>query len=137
MICERHILSVFRCQGVWNRREIQMTRPALYHIIIHALQTVSIWIRNICLMNYRVYNNLFWIFLIQMEYRLQSKYNHMVGRAASFVSPFYSILLGLIWIFIKIQSRLHSIVIIFKSGLFLNWCNAVAFDYTLLTHLFF
>ena len=29
-----------------------------------------------------------------MEYRLQSMYNHMVGRAASFVSPFYSILLG-------------------------------------------
>ena len=43
---------------------------------------------------YRVNNNLFWIFLIQMKYRLQSMYNHMVGRAASFVSPFYSILLG-------------------------------------------
>ena len=55
----------------------------------------SIWIRNICLMyKYRVYNNLFWIFLIQMEYRLQSMYNHMVGRAASFVSLFYSIFLG-------------------------------------------
>ena len=33
-------------------------------------------------------------FLTQMEYRLQSMYNHMVGRAASFVSPFYSIILG-------------------------------------------
>ena len=34
--------------------------------------------RNICLMyKYRVYNNLFWIFLIQMEYRLQSMYNHL------------------------------------------------------------
>ena len=43
---------------------------------------------------YHVYNNLFWIFLIQMEYRLQSMYNHMVGRAASFVSLFYSIFLG-------------------------------------------
>ena len=30
-----------------------------------------------------------------MEYRLQSMNNHMVGRAASVVSPFYSILLGL------------------------------------------
>ena len=30
-----------------------------------------------------------------MEYRLQSMYNHMVGRAASFVSSFYSILLEL------------------------------------------
>ena len=44
--------------------------------------------------NYRVYNNLFWIFLIQMEYRLQCMYNHMVGRAASVVSPFYSLLPG-------------------------------------------
>ena len=46
--------------------------------------------------NDRVYNNLFWIFLIQMEYRLQSmyiEYNHMVGRAAPVVSPFYFILL--------------------------------------------
>ena len=34
------------------------------------------------------------IFLIQMKYRLQSMYNHMVGRAASVVSPFYSILLN-------------------------------------------
>ena len=29
--------------------------------------------------NYRVYNNLFWIFLIQMEYRLQHMYSY--GRA--------------------------------------------------------
>ena len=43
---------------------------------------------------YRIYNNLFWIFLLQMEYRLQSMYNHMVGRTASVVSPFYSILPG-------------------------------------------
>ena len=43
--------------------------------------------------NYRVYNNLFWIFLIQMEYRLQSMYNHMVGRVVSVLSPFYLILL--------------------------------------------
>ena len=51
---------------------------------------------NICLMyNYRVYNNLSWIFLIQMEYRLQSMCNHMVGLAASVVSPFYSVFLGL------------------------------------------
>ena len=30
-----------------------------------------------------------------MEYRLQSMYNHMVERAASVISPFYFILLGL------------------------------------------
>ena len=27
-----------------------------------------------------------------MEYRLQSMYNHMVGRTASIISPFYSLL---------------------------------------------
>jgi len=30
-----------------------------------------------------------------MEYRLQSMYNHMVGRTVSVVSPFYSLLPGL------------------------------------------
>ena len=34
------------------------------------------------------------IFLIQMKYRLQSMHNHMVGRIASVVSPFYSLLPG-------------------------------------------
>ena len=29
-----------------------------------------------------------------MEYRLQSMYNHMVGRTASVISPFYSLLPG-------------------------------------------
>ena len=32
------------------------------------------------------------IFHNQMEYRLQSMYNHMVGRTASVISPFYSLL---------------------------------------------
>ena len=30
-----------------------------------------------------------------MDYRLQSMYDHIVGRATSVVSPFYSILLGM------------------------------------------
>ena len=34
------------------------------------------------------------ICLIQMEYRLQSMYNHMEGRTASVVSPLYSLLPG-------------------------------------------
>ena len=29
-----------------------------------------------------------------MEYRLQSMYNHLVGRTASVISPFYSLLPG-------------------------------------------
>ena len=45
--------------------------------------------------NYPVFNNLFWIFLIQMKFRLQIMYNHMVGRAASIVSP-WSILYSLV-----------------------------------------
>ena len=65
--------------------------------IIMLCRRYSIWIRNICLMYiYCVYNNLYWIFLPQMEwikYRLQNMYNHMVGWAASVVSPFYFILL--------------------------------------------
>ena len=36
------------------------------------------------------------IFLIQIKYRLQSMYNHIVGRAASVVSPLHFILLGFI-----------------------------------------
>ena len=80
-------------QGVWNRREIQLTRPALPYTCF--ADGYSIWIINICLMyNYCVYNNLFWIFHIKMEYRLQIMYNHMVGRAESVISPFYFILLG-------------------------------------------
>ena len=44
-----------------------------------------IWIRNIWLMyNYRVYNNLFWIFLIQMD-----RANRVIC-----ISPFYFILLA-------------------------------------------
>ena len=71
------------------------TDPARPTIWLNMLsRRYSIFIRNICLMyNYRVYNNLFWIFLIQMKYHLQSMYNHMVGRAASVISPFYFILL--------------------------------------------
>ena len=71
------------------------TDPARPTIWLNMLcRRYSIFIRNICLMyNYRVYNNLFWIFLIQMKYHLQSMYNHMVRRAASVISPFYFILL--------------------------------------------
>ena len=42
--------------------------------------------------NYRVYNNLFWIFLYKWSTRLETTHNHMVGRAASVISPFYSLL---------------------------------------------
>jgi len=58
-------------------------------MFIHALQTVI-----------HLYKKLYirQIFLIQMNYRLQSMYNHMVGRAASVVFPFYSIPLGGMWI---------------------------------------
>ena len=41
--------------------------------------------------NYREYNNLFWIFLIQISTPLQSMYNHMVGRTASVISIPYSL----------------------------------------------
>ena len=71
-----------------------MTRPVLPYMIIHCRR----YIRNISLVyKYRVYNNLFSILLnISFSNVVPSakhEYNHMVGRAASFVSPFYSILL--------------------------------------------
>jgi len=34
------------------------------------------------------------IFLIQMEYRLQCMYNHMVERTTYVISPFYTLLPG-------------------------------------------
>ena len=68
----------------------QLTRPALpYDFTIYMLCRRY----SICMYNYRVYNNLFWIFYKEMEYRLQSMYNHMVGRATSVISPFYFMLL--------------------------------------------
>ena len=82
-------------QGVWNRRKIQLTRPALQYDYKCFADVSSLKIRNICLMyNYRVYHNLFWIFLLLMEYRLQSMYNHMVERSTSVISPFYFIRLA-------------------------------------------
>ena len=65
------------------------TRPIPYDYTIYMLcRRQFICKRNICI-------QLFWIFLIQKKYRLQSMYNYMVGRAASVVSPFYFILLAL------------------------------------------
>ena len=65
-------------------------------MIIHALQTGTLFIRNICLMyNYRVYNNLFRIFLIKMEYP-SAKHVQSYGRANRvsyisllFLTPWY------------------------------------------------
>ena len=54
-----------------------------YHMIIHALETVlHLNKKNICLKyNYRVYKNLSWIFLIQMECS-SAKHVKSYGRAA-------------------------------------------------------
>ena len=64
--------------------------------------------------NYRVYkitySEYFLYKAVYKEYRLQSMYNQMVGLAASVVSPFYSILLGLSSksvLHIKWQSRIN------------------------------
>ena len=40
-----------------------------------------------------------------MEYRLQSIHNDIVGRTASVVSPFYSILLGFIIFTISLKNQ--------------------------------
>jgi len=79
-------------QGVWINREIQLTRPALPYDYTCFADGTS-FVKEI-FVPYRVNNNIFWIFLIQMEYRLQRMHNHMVGRAASVLSPSYSIFLA-------------------------------------------
>ena len=40
-----------------------------------------------------------------MEYRLQSMYNHMVGRTASVVPPFYSLLPDVYRMSLQLQSN--------------------------------
>ena len=78
-------------QGVWTRREIQLTRPALTCDYTCFADGTPLYKKySVLAIVYCIRQ----IFLIQMEYRLQSMYNHMIGRAASVVSPLYSILLG-------------------------------------------
>ena len=55
-----------------------MTRPALPYKYIHALQTVLDLNKKHSELVTR-YFHIRHIFLIQMKYRLQSMYNHMVG----------------------------------------------------------
>ena len=56
-----------------NSGKVQLLKWWKVHYII--------WIRNICLMyNYCVYNNLFWIFHIQMEYP-SAQHAESYGRA--------------------------------------------------------
>ena len=64
-------------------------RPTIWLYIL--CRRYFIWIRYICL----IYNNLFYFFLYKWSTRLQSMYNHMVGRAVSVVSPFYFLVLGI------------------------------------------
>ena len=65
-----------------------------YNMIMHTLQTGIV--KEIFRTEAELLLYIREIFLIQMKYRLQSMYNHMVGRAASDVSPFYSIILSYI-----------------------------------------
>ena len=78
-------------QGVRNRRYRYNWRGSPYHMIIHALQTPCYCIRSKCTSDK--------YFLFKWSTRLQSMYNHMVGRTASVIFPFYSLLPGpeLLW----------------------------------------
>ena len=75
-----------------------MTRPALPYDY-HAMQTVlNLKKYSESVIVYAVFvhlTNISFTNIKYFKYRLQSMYNHMVGRAALIVSPFYSILLGL------------------------------------------
>jgi len=67
-------------------------------MIIHALQTVlhfnKKYLSDVHITAYTITYSEY--FLHKRSTRLQSMYNHMVGRAAAVISPFYSLLLGLI-----------------------------------------
>ena len=78
-------------QGVWNRREIQLTWPALPHAYACFADGCSIFIRNI-------QNRLLYLryLYIRQIFLIQSMYKHLVGRAASFISSFYFLLLDLL-----------------------------------------
>ena len=52
-----------------------------------------------------------------MKYRLQSMYNHMVGRAASGISPFYFILLGELRFFETIRGYQKKSIIKFSRAM--------------------
>ena len=87
-------LSLYVNKGVWNRREIQLTRAALpYDYTCFADSTlfeqeIFVWCTiTAYTITYSEY------FLYKWSTRLQSMHYHMVGRAASVVSPSYSILL--------------------------------------------
>ena len=79
-------------QRVRNMEDRYNWRGSPYHMIIHALQTVfhlnKKYLSDVQLLRIQ----LFWIFDIQMKYCLQSMYNRMVGRTASVISFFYSLL---------------------------------------------
>ena len=93
-------------KGVLNIMEKGSTQPALpCNLYVHGLQTTLHW-KRVFKGRLLIFLNVFFtifvhqtvkesIFLMQMEYCLQSIYNHMVWRAGSILSPFYSILLDL------------------------------------------
>ena len=78
-------------QGVWIRREVKLTWPALlYDYIYTCLADGTPFVQEIFRIGYYIRQK----FLNQIKYRLLSMYIlYMVGRAASVVSPFYFILL--------------------------------------------
>ena len=77
-------------QGVRNN-----WRGSPYHLIIQALQTGTPFIWEIFRIGYCIRGNYSSdkYFIFKWSTRLQSMYNHMVGRSASIISPFYSLLL--------------------------------------------
>ena len=65
-------------------------------MIVHALQTGAPFVYEILTIDYSIRSKctLDKYFLYKWRTRLQSMYNHMVGRTASVISPFYSLLPG-------------------------------------------
>ena len=73
-------------------------RPTILLYMLCSCRRYSICIRYIFRIGYFIRGNCTSdkYFLYKWSTRLQSMYNHMVGRAAAVVSPFYFILLDII-----------------------------------------
>ena len=131
-ICEHlHDLYTLNCLSDWKGLKKFIPRDSLnssLRYILFSMDTtdavrLTIWIymlcrrfficlRNICLMyNYRIYNNLFWIFLIHMEFP-SAKHTYSYGRANRvtyisllFLTPWLYPYTGITWL-IELRSKI-------------------------------
>ena len=88
-------------------------------MIIHALQTGTPFVYEIFSEGHCIRGNCTSdkYFIFKWSTRLQSMYNHMIGRTASVISPFYSLLPGLDFLKYTAYHRLilHTLLVLDHS----------------------